>query len=59
MLLKTQLSREKPKTERGDAVWNVYKAVRGWTAGDEGDPRALCDLGKKATRRLVSVLTQA
>lgn len=41
MLLKTQLSGEKPQTERGDAVRNVYRAARGRTAEDEGAPRAL------------------
>lgn len=41
MLLKTQLSGEKPQTERGDAVRNVYKAARGRTAEDERAPRTL------------------
>lgn len=52
MLLKAQLSGERPQTERGDAVRNVYKAARGRTAEDERAPRALC--GLKATQRLVS-----
>lgn len=41
MLLKSQLSREKLQTERGDAVRNVYKAVRGRTADDDRAPPAL------------------
>lgn len=52
MLLKTQLSGEKPQTERGDAVRNVYKAARGRTAEDEGAPRALCGLSGRAEIRI-------
>lgn len=53
MLLKTQLSGEKPQTERGDTVRNVYKAAWGRMAEDQQTPRALCGLRKKARQRLV------
>lgn len=47
-MLKAQLSGEKPQTERGDAVRNVYaKAASGWTAQDMRKR-------KKAARRLFS-----
>lgn len=52
MLLKAQLSGERPQTERGDAVRNVYKAARGRMSEDEMAPRALC--GLKVTQRLAS-----